>query len=136
MNQGDESVWRSPWCWGGICLCCLCFTMLPLFVCDAQCRSVSCGSTTFPIPFSVQVVTMVLSSVTHSARASFFLNSWATDAMEAAGLQTFGVPTTVDSVASPPGFGDMAEGHVWTCPCVCRYALGWTKVSCPNRMPR
>eukprot|EP00913_Durusdinium_trenchii_P020989 g19723.t1 len=54
--------------------------------------------------------------------ASFFLNSWATDAMEAAGLQTFGVPTTVDSVeisplsarwslanlrvASPPGFGE------------------------------
>ncbi|CAK9050656.1 unnamed protein product [Durusdinium trenchii] len=84
--SGDESVWRSPWCWGGICLCCLCFTMLPLFV------------------------------------ASFFLNSWATDAMEAAGLQTFGVPTTVDSVeisplsarwslanlrvASPPGFGE------------------------------
>ncbi|CAJ1416990.1 unnamed protein product, partial [Effrenium voratum] len=53
--------------------------------------------------------------------AAFFLNSWATDAVEAAGMQTFGVPTSVGSVeisplsarwslsdlevASPPGFG-------------------------------
>lgn len=34
--------------------------------------------------------------------ASFFLNSWATDAVEAAGLQTFGVPTTVGSVEISP----------------------------------
>ncbi|CAE7555692.1 unnamed protein product, partial [Symbiodinium pilosum] len=54
-------------------------------------------------------------------RASFFINSWAEDAVEASGLQTFGVPTRVASVdismvsarwsftdlevASPPGYG-------------------------------
>lgn len=64
-ESGDEG-WRNPWCWAGVCLCCLCCILIPLFV------------------------------------ASFFLNSWATDAVEAAGLQTFGVPTTVSGVEISP----------------------------------
>ena len=31
-GSGDEKSWRSPWCWAGAGLCCLCIVVLPLFL--------------------------------------------------------------------------------------------------------
>lgn len=31
-GSGEENSWRSPWCWAGAGLCCLCVVVLPLFL--------------------------------------------------------------------------------------------------------